>query len=70
MVRQKVKSSNIESVGYDASASVLEIEFKTGSIYQYHAVPTLIRDQFLAAKSLGAFFNDKIRKVFRATSIK
>lgn len=39
MDRETVQSSNIASVGYDLSSSTLEIEFKSGGIYQYSGVP-------------------------------
>ena len=34
MDRTPVVSSNINSIGYDASSSVLEVEFRSG-LYQY-----------------------------------
>ena len=39
MERKKVSSSHIRSVGYDASAQILEVELSDGSIWQYSKVP-------------------------------
>ena len=39
MKRTKVSSSNLGSIGYDNTTSILEIEFLHGGIYQYSDVP-------------------------------
>lgn len=37
--RKSVKSTNLVSVKYDPKSKVLEIQFKSGGIYQYSNVP-------------------------------
>ena len=37
--RKAVRSTNIASVGYDAGTKTLEIEFRSGGVYQYAGVP-------------------------------
>ena len=65
MNRQKVESSQIASVGYDAEAKVLEIEFlRGGSVYQYFAVPQEVYDGMMAAESVGSFFFKNVKGVF------
>lgn len=64
MERDPVSSSNIISVGYDASSETLEIEFKSGSVYQYYNVPQSIYDAFIAAPSSGQFFAYQIKNAF------
>jgi len=39
MERKAVRSTNVASVGYDPKSKVLEIEFKSGGVYQYANVP-------------------------------
>lgn len=39
MNRVAVQSSNVASVGYDASSSTLEVAFHSGGVYQYFGVP-------------------------------
>ncbi len=39
MNRVAVQSSNVASVGYDASSSTLEVAFHGGGVYQYFGVP-------------------------------
>jgi len=62
--RERVSSSNIVSVGYDAPSETLEVEFMSGSVYQYYNVPQSIYDAFLAASSAGQFLAYQIKNVF------
>lgn len=64
MKRNKVKSSNLASVGYDSSARTLEIEFYRGGIYQYSNVPQTVYLQLMKAESLGKFFHVNIKGVY------
>lgn len=61
MERVSVSSSNIRAIGYDSSTSTLEVEFTTGSIYQYHDVPQSEFDAMLNAESKGRYFSANIR---------
>jgi len=60
--RFPVESSNIVSIGYDPVTSTLEIEFHSGAIYQYFAVPQEIYDGLMNARSKGAFFHQFIKR--------
>ncbi len=64
MRRDPVISSNIVSAGYEASSETLEIEFASGSVYQYYNVPQSIYDQFIAAPSKGCFLASQIKDRF------
>lgn len=61
MERQPVTSSNVKSVGYDAQAKVLEVEFVGGAIYQYDDVPADVHAELLASPSIGRAFGTLIR---------
>lgn len=61
MERQSVTSSNVKSVGYDAQARVLEVEFQNGAVYQYEDVPSDVHAELLAAPSIGRAFGTLIR---------
>jgi len=65
MKRATVVSSNIVSVGYDAPSETLEVEFMSGSIYQYYNVPQAIYDAFLRAISPGSSSPTRSRTPFR-----
>jgi hypothetical protein len=64
MRRQRVESSAIRSVGYDPSLATLEIEFTSGEIYRYHAVPPSRYRALLDAESKGHYFLEHIRDVY------
>jgi hypothetical protein len=61
MKRIAVDSSGIQTIGYDASGEVLEVEFINDHVYRYHHVPELLYLRLMKASSIGAFFNKKIR---------
>ena len=57
MERYSVASSNVASVGYDATTETLEVEFLNGSMYQYYNVPENMYDRFMQDPSKGRFLN-------------
>lgn len=61
MERQPVKSTNVKSVGYDAVEKVLEVEFKSGGVYQYAGVQPEMYADLLAAESIGRFISQVVR---------
>lgn len=61
MERHPVKSSNVESAGYDAEEKVLEIKFRNGGIYQYGGVQPEMYAELLAAESVGRFVSQEVR---------
>ena len=61
MDRTPVRSSNIRSVGYDPASSTLEVEFRSGGLYQYSGVPETIYQGFVRAASKGSYFHDHIK---------
>lgn len=61
MDRQPVQSSNIRSVGYDATTLTLEVEFHSGGIYQYLNVPASVHQDLMQASSKGSYLHNHIR---------
>lgn len=62
MEREPVESSNLESVGYDPTTQVLEVEFRAnGRVYQYYDVPAEVYDELMEADSHGRYFDTNIR---------
>jgi hypothetical protein len=64
-----VESSTLNRIAYDSHRQVLQIEFRDGSRYQYHRVPTELFDALLQATSKGAYFNQNIRGKFPTRQI-
>jgi hypothetical protein len=64
MRRAPVKSSAVESVGYDPALAMLEIEFTGGDVYRYFAVPPSAHRALLEAGSIGRHFLEHIRDVY------
>jgi len=61
MERQRVVSSNVDSIGYDVSSKVLEIKFTNGKVYQYFDVPKAIHEGLMKSESKGRYFKSNVR---------
>jgi hypothetical protein len=64
MRRRRVDSSAITAVGYDPETRTLEVEFSSGSVYDYFGVAAPLYESFLGAPSKGRFFAHHIRGQF------
>ena len=62
--RTAVVSSLLASMGYAIDAT-LELEFRSGAIYRYVAVPHVVFQGLIAAESKGAYFNRHVKNRFR-----
>jgi homogentisate 1,2-dioxygenase len=70
MYRRKVKSSALDSVGYDGEKQVLELEFKEHSgVWQYYDFQPAVFDRFISSDSLGNFFVTKIKGNYREKQV-
>lgn len=58
--RVSVRSSVIAAVGYDEATALLELEFRSGDVYRYFAVPPSVHRALMEAESPGAYFNRNI----------
>lgn len=66
----RVNSSNIFSIGYEKGTKTLEVEFKTGAIYQYYNVPQAEYEALMSASSHGSYFSRNIRNYYTTHRIK
>ena len=64
MKRKLVESSSLCAVGYDPGTQTLEVEFNSGEVYQYYAVPQRVYRDLLAAPSIGQFFAHFIKTTY------
>lgn len=60
--RQPVKSSDLVSVGYDAKTQTLEVEFKSGTVYQYYGVPAEVYEGLMRSTSHGHYLYQYVKK--------
>ena len=65
-----VESSNIAEIGYCVDSSVLVIEFKDGSAYEYYDVPQYEHDNLMGAESKGKYAHANIYKRYRQQKIR
>ena len=70
MRRTPVESSAISSIGYEARSKTLEVEFQSGSVYDYREVPRDVYESFLASSSKGRFFARRIRNLYESRPAK
>ena len=59
-----VESTTLSTVTYDDTRDLLQLEFRSGAIYQYFAVPAAVHADLLRAPSKGSYFNRIIRGRF------
>ena len=64
MEREMVASSTVVSIGYEPASSTLEVEFKTGGVYQYYNVPAQIYQQLMETDSKGKFLHVYIKPAY------
>jgi hypothetical protein len=62
--REPIESRSIASIGFHQELGVLEIEFRSGALYRYFAVPPSIFEGMHKAESKGRYFSQKIRGQF------
>ena len=64
MARVELKSTAMNAATYQDQSASLELEFRTGAIYRYLAVPAQTYPELLRAESKGRYFNQHIRNRF------
>lgn len=64
MERIYVESSMITSIGYDPQTATLEIEFKSGAVWQYRDFSENEWYEFRSSDSKGKFFHSNIKNKF------
>lgn len=64
MQREPARSSNVKSVGYDPERMLLEVEFRSGAVYQYTAVPASVWMEWKKTGFKGGWFTTNIREAY------
>jgi hypothetical protein len=58
--REAVTSGALKSIGYDADARTLEVEFRTGRVYQYQGIAPETHAWLMRVENKGGFLNRMI----------
>jgi len=61
MRRLSVKTDDIQSIGYDATEKLLEVEFTVGGVYQYFEVPLARYELLMCSELMSRYFHKYIR---------
>ncbi|MBI1225164.1 MAG: KTSC domain-containing protein [Bacteroidetes bacterium] len=69
MEREFVQSSNIRSIGYDPITATLEIEFNSGTIWQYYDILESTYYEMKFAPSIGKFFIANIKGKYSESQV-
>jgi hypothetical protein len=69
MTRVPVASLTMSSVSYSSDLRILDVEFRSHSVYRYFDVSPDIYHKLMAADSKGRFFNASVRNCFRHQEI-
>jgi hypothetical protein len=69
MERTRLESRAVLSAGYDEPTQTLEIEFSSGRIYQFEAVPRAVYDWLLRTPSKGGYVTRMISPNYRYRDI-
>ncbi|MCC3565318.1 MULTISPECIES: KTSC domain-containing protein [unclassified Microcoleus] len=64
-----VDSAMASAIGYNEEAQVLQIEFSSGSVYQYSDVESEIWESLQEADSTGRFFNSEIKGYYSSRCV-
>ena len=58
---QSFVSTNLAALGYNAEKKILAVQFKSGAIYHYADVDSILALGFLQADSVGRYYATKIK---------
>ena len=67
MERERVDSTNIHSIGMDGNT--LTVQFKSGAVYQYAGVESVVYLALLHADSKGRYLHERIKSNYAVTRL-
>ena len=70
MKRVEARSGKVESIGYDSTIRVLEVELSNGSISQYSRVPRRVWAELMESEFKGHYFDKHIRYLYPAKRLR
>lgn len=70
VTRERVTSTSIRSIGYDPDNRILEIELRSGGVYQYFRVPCDAHRSLVNSASIGGHYTKFIKPVYKFRKVK
>lgn len=64
-----VESTALQSMGYDMGTGTLRVQLHNGKVYDYHDVSAEKYAAMMGSKSIGSFWNQKIKAMHGHTEI-
>jgi hypothetical protein len=64
-----VDSTTLAVVAYDEARELLQLEFRSRTVYRYFGVPAGVHEDLLRAPSHGRYFNAEIGGHFRCARV-
>ena len=64
MHRRPLNTEKLRSAGYDPRDKRLELEFRSGEVRAYRAVPEEVADRFFSSPSPEAYWEDRIAEEY------
>ena len=64
-----VRSEAVNQIEYDPEGRVLFVEFHDTGWYSYAGVPPEVHEELMTARSIGTYFNQRIRNHYPETKI-
>ena len=64
VAKKKLQSSMAEAINYEPEEKRLQVEFLSGSVYEYEDVEPETWEEFCEAKSPGSFYNQEIKGMY------
>ncbi len=68
--REHVQSSGLVSVGYSKRRQILEIEFASGAVYRYLAVPPSVHRDLMSTESKTRYYAMNIKRNYRSVRVR
>ena len=65
----RLDSSCLKTAAYDHDCRILQLEFRSGQVHDYHDVPFQLFIRLIDAKSAGQFFHQFIRNGYHCERI-
>jgi hypothetical protein len=66
---QKVDSSAVTTIGYDADRRLLRVAYRNGGTYYYLNVPPETHQELMTAESIGTYVNTVIKPNYRVVRV-